>query len=271
MFLGTIAQNIKYCKKDGRFFEAGNPGAQGNRIDLDGARQMADDVGMRAVTSRCTYQQIRVAQAFLSLNERERLIGPEEALDVIVYYGPTGTGKSHAVRTMCDGDDDVYWHTGTKWWDGYDGHGTVVFDEFRSNQVSMSRLLRILDKGPLRVEYKGGYRQLLAHRFIFTTNSHPRDWYRVVGEAQDQLLRRMTAIHHMVDPYVVPMEVEVPVPEVGVPEVVGNNRLPLLRSQAANWGRPYNGAYGDWRASPECPWPLSAPYNPQEDPDIMEM
>lgn len=237
---------------------------------------MADDVGMRAVTSTCSFQQIRVAQAFLSMNERERCLTADDPLSVTVYHGPTGTGKSHAVREMTRDDDDVYWHNGGHWWDGYDGQGTVVFDEFRSNQVSMSRLLRILDKGPMRVEYKGGYRQLLADKFIFTTNKHPRDWYRIEGEMQDQLMRRMTDVIPLTVPYHAPR----PVPEVGVPEVVGNNMLPLqrphyVRTNAQNWGRPYDGAYGDWStdAVPDIvPWPMhtSIPYNPQDDMEIVD-
>ena len=38
--------------------------------------------------------------------------------------------------------------------------------------------LRICDRYPLRVEYKGGMTQFVSKTLIITSNREPRDWYK---------------------------------------------------------------------------------------------
>jgi len=83
------AKAIDYCKKDGNFVERGQKKNQGSRSDLDGARVMALECGMREVTRHCSAQQISVAKSFLTYNEEPR----DSKLSAYGYGGPLVVGK----------------------------------------------------------------------------------------------------------------------------------------------------------------------------------
>lgn len=64
----------------------------------------------------------------------------------------------------------------TGWWDGYEGQQVVIIDEFYG-WLGYDFILRLTDRYPLLVETKGGTVQFVSRVVIFTSNSHPRDWY----------------------------------------------------------------------------------------------
>lgn len=98
---GSNAQNVTYCKKGGNFHEWGQL-RQGRRTDLDVCRQAALEGGMRLVTQRSSYQQIRTAAIFLVYHEPPR----DWLMEVTWYYGPTGkvananTQADHLILTF---------------------------------------------------------------------------------------------------------------------------------------------------------------------------
>lgn len=97
------------------------------------------------------------------------------AICVELYWGATGTGKT---RRAFEENRDAYWKPVGKWWDGYTGQSTVIFDDFNGDKdIPIGQLLRILDRYPIRVEYKGGSTELQAIKFIFTSNVHWKQWY----------------------------------------------------------------------------------------------
>lgn len=198
---GTQKQATDYCKKDGNWLTWGEPAKQGARGDLHRVKVLALDEGMRGVSAQVdNLQAIRVAEKFLTYNEPSRDWKPT----VIWIWGPTGTGKSRVARNLC-GDDVYTKNTGTKWWDGYDGHEYVIVDDFRDSWWSITYMLALLDRYEFQVEIKGGQRQMRAKQIIITSAFPPNRCYLGTGEAIDQLLRRIDII-----------ECAVPeVPEVG--------------------------------------------------------
>ena len=92
--------------------------------------------------------------------------------EVYWIYGASGSGKSRLIYELAQ--SDAYWKDDTKWWDGYDKHHTVVWDDFRGHCCHLTYLLKILDRYPLRVEQKGGYRQFLAKENIHKQHSTAR-------------------------------------------------------------------------------------------------
>lgn len=119
----------------------------------------------------------------------------ETAKEVIVYFGPTGTGKT---KTAVDQYPDAYMigPEQGKWHDGYDQHKEVILEEFRA-QFTFGYLLRYLDRYPMQVEYKGGLTQFTADTIIITAPTHPALWYKPEATKDgklDQLKRRITKI-----------------------------------------------------------------------------
>lgn len=109
---------------------------------------------------------------------------------VVVYYGSTGTGKSRRAfeeaGSLCYVKDPR-----SKFWCGYRGESSVVFDEFRGG-IDVSHMLRWLDRYPVRVELKGSSAPLKAEKIWITSNLHPSEWYpELDGETKKALLRRL--------------------------------------------------------------------------------
>lgn len=137
---------------------------------------------------RCYSQLKSIAKDNLTPGEMERT--------VVVYWGPTGTGKSR--RAWSEASFSAYPKIPTNiWWDGYrptdPAHDNVVIDEFRG-EINISHVLRWFDRYPVVVEAKHGAVALCARRIWITSNVEPRFWYanRVDPQTIEALLRRLT-------------------------------------------------------------------------------
>lgn len=119
---------------------------------------------------------------------------------VRVYWGLTGTGKTHTAHQEIAALGEPYFDKNplTKWWDGYRAQKLVLIDEF-AGRIDIINLLRWLDKYPCTVEIKGFTVPLEADKFWITSNLHPRDWYPDACQAhRDALLRRLHNVTHFV-------------------------------------------------------------------------
>ena len=190
---GTELQNGFYCKKEGRdFVEIGERPTQGTRTDLSDTRKLLKKTGkMRDIVEFTeNYQAIKTSEKYLTYKEPGRDFKP------MVYwvYGSTGVGKSRIARRFSDPDDTWVSNGNLKWWDGYDGHKYVILDDFRGSHCSFDYLLRVLDRYQMRVECKGGSRQLRATHMFITSDRRPEECYSVEDGRLDQLLRRVDNI-----------------------------------------------------------------------------
>lgn len=100
----------------------------------------------------------------------------DHTVNVIVIWGPTGTGKSKYAKEMFPG---AYWKQRSNWWDNYADHETVIIDEFYG-WLPFDLLLRVCDRYPLLLETKGGQVNFTAKTIVFTTNTIPERWYKNV-------------------------------------------------------------------------------------------
>lgn len=189
---GSGLQNLSYISKDGDYYEFGEMKRQGKRNDLAKVKTLIKDGNnMRGVVDGCTsYQQMMVAKELLKYYEEKR----RWKTQVLWFCGPTGTGKTRAAYR--EFDNDCYDGCKTlKWWDGYDGHANVLFDDFRATWCDFDYLLRVLDRYPVRIENKGGSRQLLAKKIIVTCPYSPKQLYSGIDEEDIcQLLRRIDEV-----------------------------------------------------------------------------
>lgn len=123
--------------------------------------------------------------------------GPQE---VNVFWGPSGTGKSHRVFEEVG---ETYYVKAplNKWFDGYQGEENIIIDEFRGT-VDISHLLKWFDKYPCAVETKGAQVYLRTKKWWLTSNLSPDEWYPILdGDTKGALKRRLTNVVHMMDAF----------------------------------------------------------------------
>lgn len=115
--------------------------------------------------------------------------------EVYVYWGRTGAGKSRLAWEEA-GLEAYPKDPNTKFWDGYVGQESVVIDEFRGS-ISISHLLRWLDRYPVIVEVKGSSCVFNAKSLWITSNLSPDEWYPDLDqETKSALRRRFTKVIH---------------------------------------------------------------------------
>lgn len=192
---GTKEEASNYCKKDGNFHEIGKlKNAKGKRTDLDQVKEaVKQGKPMREIMEIASgYQALRYAELCKKYLQKPRDWKPQ----VWWFYGKTGSGKTMTAFEMSNPDDRWVSMDSLKWWDGYDGQGDVIVDDFRGSDCRLKTLLRILDRYEYRVEHKGGSTQLLAKRIFITCPYHPEEVYKNIdgGENIKQLLRRIDFI-----------------------------------------------------------------------------
>lgn len=194
---GSQEQAIAYCKKEGQFFERGKLKDQGERKDLQNARDRALEVGMSALVMESkedgmpayNYQALRYAETVLKYCEKPR----DEKPIVVWIWGNAGTGKSTKAREVLNGANIKYFvkNDATQWWCGYDGEKGLILDDFRENWWDMVRMITILDKYECKLQCKNGGRQLRAIQIIITSIKHPKEYYKMNDEPCEQLLDRI--------------------------------------------------------------------------------
>ena len=75
------------------------------------------------------YHKGMMAYKSLITSRGPRKCPPPDGPEVWVFWGATGTGKSRrAFETWPDAYRKM---TNDKWWDGYHGEETVIFDDFK--------------------------------------------------------------------------------------------------------------------------------------------
>lgn len=199
---GTNEQAAEYCKKGGIFHEYGElKSSKGQRTDLKRFRD--------AILAGATDEELLMSDEFcntmlrnpnLSMKVRALAMKPrfftDDAPEVIVWFGPTNTGKSFSMFNYCkDNNLSFYVKVPGKWFDGYTGQDAICFDEFVPGEFEISLLLRLLDHYPFNVEVKGASIAICktTRTFLFTSNVHPDDWYpTAIDEHKNALKRRIS-------------------------------------------------------------------------------
>lgn len=198
---GTVDQAKTYCTKDDTRisgpWECGEQPQQGKRNDLaEAAALVKAGKSMAEIADQCESTVIRYHKG---LQHLQLYYGPSRtwAMEVEVYWGGTGSGKTRAAFEKMP---LAYWKEKGEWWDGYDSHADVLIDEF-AHDVPITVLLRWLDRYPLRVPVKGGFVQFVARRIIITSNIKPDEWYpNALAEHRAALRRRFTRVVHFNPP-----------------------------------------------------------------------
>lgn len=192
---GTPQQNYDYCTKEGKILlEHGKlpESTQGKRNDIVAVNEIFKS-GQNPNVSQLIDMGITSAPA-LKIYEKLQSLQKPKFRDITVYwfYGPSGTGKTHAAYEILDEMD--YWvkPSRTRFYDGYTGQQTVLFDDLRPNSIGFTELLQLMDKYPCSVDAKGTPSiPWCCTTLIITTIMHP-DTFTPPIEDKKQLTRRIT-------------------------------------------------------------------------------
>jgi len=115
--------------------------------------------------------------------------------EVIVLWGPTGTGKSRWAR---ENMPDAFWLTrhnnGNQYWDGYEGHADVVIDEFYG-WLPRGVMQSLCDRYPMQLRTLGGSVACLVRRICIISNQHFSLWWPRMGLGP--LIRRFTDVRYI--------------------------------------------------------------------------
>ncbi len=198
---GSPVQASVYCQKDGNFWEHGErPKGKGSRTDLLDMRDAIKNGATKefildnhfGAYSRATRA---ATNAFLIYGK-----GRDWVTNVHVHWGATGTGKTR--KAIADSTSEPYIHPGGMWFDGYDRHEFVIFDDFGGSEFKLTYLLKLLDRYPMRVPVKGGFVQFVPKTIFITSNKDAKEWYpNVSPEHQAALIRRITSKTHFIQPF----------------------------------------------------------------------
>lgn len=214
---GTHEEAKRYCckadtRQDGPYeygSEKGIAKKKGQRTDI--LKLKADiDAGK-------TYEEIaddnfgnwlryeKGIRSYRNLKTKDRKFEQGEKPKIIIYWGPSGTGKSSRVMKEYP---NAYWltkpqvQTAEVLWQDYEGQEVVVFDEFYS-WIQYDKLLRICDYYPEKVRMLYGSAKLQAKTFVFTSNQNPDLWYDKVKDksAWNRRLQEFGHIEFMGEKY----------------------------------------------------------------------
>jgi len=212
---GSKLQNIAYCSKEesrlsGPYFGGCvNPkdkksGEQGKRNDLAIVMEKVLEDG--EITAEAIVNNAKVFAQFghgvqRTLTQYKLLKAQEEEMkywakvreeglgvgqkqrDCIMLFGPTGVGKTTAVKIETLGKKETLYEKAggdNKFFDGLsESHDNVLIDEFRGQKaIQLGQLLQITNIGTTSVEVKGGSVMVGRHtKFWFGSNRHPCQWY----------------------------------------------------------------------------------------------
>ena len=169
----------------------------GTSEEFQEALQKATNMKELATSFRSTFvrHHRRASKRYLDLTAK---ISQKVKPFVIWFAGPTGCGKTRTAYEEAIARGTVWLSPASKmeWFDGYDGHDTAIFDDFRASGNRFSYILRIIDRYPMDVPVKGGFVYWNPKYIVFTCPRTPSEEFvnRETGEHYEdlnQMLRRI--------------------------------------------------------------------------------
>lgn len=195
---GSVEQNYIYCSKDKKYREYGEKPSPGKRNDI---KSITDSIKEGKSTKEIveTYgdKSLRITH---HIDKVRGILKSEKRnweMDVRIYIGPPGSGKSRSVWEEF-GVDNVYPKMVGKWWDHYNYETCVLIDDFDPYNIfdiTFDFYLKLLDRYPMFVEYKGGSTNFCSKTIIFTSNTNIDEWFQEKSN-RSAFFRRVKSIRY---------------------------------------------------------------------------
>ena len=192
---GTADENKKYTGKENDFYEFGEPVKQGARTDMIEIKQLIKENPKnlnQIIDERGNnLQQVRYAQIMQPIYMPHR--NPNNPPIVFWIFGPTGIGKTRLVfKTFTD----ICSVSSYKWLGtDYNQNECFLLDDFRELDLPFNTILKITDRYPFTLEFKGSQIPLNSPYIIFTSPKSISDTFRSTSEDIAQIKRRVIEIH----------------------------------------------------------------------------
>lgn len=192
---GTAEQNRKYTSKENDFYEFGEPTKQGERNDLREIKEKIKEnpKELKSVIDELgnNYQQLKYAEALPKyyLSPRD----PNNPPTVYWIFGSTGIGKTRLVSQTFP---DTCFVSSYKWLGtDYNQNECFLLDDFRQDEIPFNTLLKITDRYPFTLEFKGSQIPLNSPFIIFTSPKSIEQTFTTTTEDLKQLQRRIIQIN----------------------------------------------------------------------------
>ncbi len=159
-------------------------GGQGSRNDIKAMHLMVKSGKhtMDEIADECTSAYYRYKK---TITEELKWPLKDYETNIIIYYGPSGGGKSTQARA--NWPEAYFKQPDNEWWCGYNGQSVTIVDEF-TGCIRPTHFQRICDPGRPRVNTKGSSTQFMAHTLVLISNHHPDHWW--TDELMEPIMRR---------------------------------------------------------------------------------
>lgn len=210
---GTRTQNLAYCTKEQTRAEGGFSiqYPEGEWTDDSGKvelKHFVEEIKKRKI-SDVVQDDTEMACIYIRNNrgitDFKNMISEPKSRDIGVIFvsGDPGAGKTYWAHQFAQ-KHDLTMHTvdhpfgtnGAVWFNGYDGHNIVLFDEWNPTLVPMTTMNKFLDIYPLKVQTKGSFVNAEWTWVIITTNTPLREWYADNVDRQ-AFVRRLDNIYQV--------------------------------------------------------------------------
>lgn len=183
----------KYCMKDGDYQIIGQL-EQGKRTDLLAVYDsITEGKSLREIANSHPSEFMKYHGGISRLISLQSDDTPRTTKPFVIWlYGATGTGKTrYAFHTY----KDIWNSSGSStFFNGYRNQPCVLWDDFRGSFCTFAYMLKLLDRYPMKVNVKHGFKEWNPKVCIITSSKGPKEVYDKCTEDQNQLYRRIDCV-----------------------------------------------------------------------------
>lgn len=198
---GSPEQNKEYCTKkdtrvEGTHGERGTMPTQGKRADMEDMMKDVLVLNNWKMMEKYPMGWARYQRCLINYR-RDKQPARTVMTKVTVFWGPTGTGKSHRAHSEAFAMDEDYGvliiqeKKRSLWVDGAEGCDVLVIDDFEG-EIAFRALLQLIDRYKCNAPVKGSYCNWAPKHIFITSNVHPQNWYLDRKWHGGPLKRRLT-------------------------------------------------------------------------------